>query len=107
MPRRLVSPVVRWWLRSPHRARLTHALAPVVAGLDGTVLDIGGGREAPLDVAWPRTARRVRIDMSARIGPEIVADAASLPIRPGSADAVVICEVLEHVPDPRRVLAEA
>jgi ubiquinone/menaquinone biosynthesis C-methylase UbiE len=33
-------------------------------------------------------------------------DALSLPIRPGSADAVVATAVLEHVEDPNRMLAE-
>jgi SAM-dependent methyltransferase len=36
-----------------------------------------------------------------------VADAVRLPFPSGSVDAVLMCEILEHLPDPRRALAEA
>lgn len=101
------SRLARWWVRSPHRVHLTRGLAPVVRGLAGTVLDVGGGQEAPLDIAWSREARRVRIDLTARAGAEVLGDALRLPVRSGSADGIVMCEVLEHVGDPRAALAEA
>lgn len=38
--------------------------------------------------------------------PQVYADAASLPFADGAVDAVACYEVLEHVPDPERVIAE-
>ena len=103
----LVGRLRRSWLRSGHRVGLTRDLAPTVAGLRGIVLDVGGGREAPLDAVWPAAAHRIRVDAFPHVRPHVVADAAALPFRSGTADAVIICEVLEHLADPRHAIAEA
>jgi SAM-dependent methyltransferase len=97
----------RSWLRSGHRVGLTRDLAPTIAQLHGLVLDVGGGREAPLDAAWPTGVRRVRIDAFPHVRPDVVADAAALPFRSGVADAVVMCELLEHLAEPRRAIDDA
>jgi len=36
----------------------------------------------------------------------LVADVFALPIKPGSMDCIVACEVIEHIPDPALFLAE-
>jgi SAM-dependent methyltransferase len=95
------------WLRSGHRVGLTRDLAPVIGDLRGVVLDVGGGREAPLDASWPAGITRCRIDAFPHIRPDVIADAACLPIRDSSADAVVMCELLEHLAQPRIAIDEA
>src|SRR5207244_3632673 len=47
-----------------------------------------------------------RIDLSERGKPDVVADAGRIPFKDGSVDAVILCEVLEHVSDPAVVIAE-
>jgi SAM-dependent methyltransferase len=103
----IVARLRRSWLRSGHRVGLTRDLAPTIAQLDGLVLDVGGGREAPLDAAWPAAVRRVRVDAFPHVRPDVVADAVALPFRAGVADAVVMCELLEHLAEPRRAIDDA
>jgi SAM-dependent methyltransferase len=103
----LVTKMRRSWLRSSHRVRLTADLAPTIRGLKGVVLDVGGGREAPLDVAWPNEAVRYRVDAFPSIEPQVVGDAMTLPIRTSAVDAVVMCELLEHLPRPALAISEA
>lgn len=80
---------------------------PRIAVLRGTVLDVGGGRHAPHDAAWDPGTRRWRLDIGSAHGPDICADATILPIGDAKLDAVVMFELLEHVPEPARVLQEA
>jgi SAM-dependent methyltransferase len=47
------------------------------------------------------------VNLDPAVGPDIVADAAAVPVTTARADAVVCTELLEHVPDPVQVLAEA
>ena len=51
-------------------------------------------------------ARWVVADMSRANGPDVGADIQALPFRAGAFDAVKATEVLEHVPDVARALAE-
>jgi SAM-dependent methyltransferase len=99
--------LVLFWVRSGHRISLTRDLAPVIKNLEGTVLDVGGGRPAFHDSAWNGKARRIRLDLSARFQPSVVGNALALPFKPASIDAIVMCEVLEHLADPWQALAEA
>jgi SAM-dependent methyltransferase len=105
--RRALRPIVASWLRSAHREQLTTSLGPTIAGLEGRALDVGGGRSAPHDRLWGSKVRRINIDISDRERPAVIADAAALPFSDESMDAVVMCELLEHVPQPRRVVGEA
>jgi SAM-dependent methyltransferase len=105
--RSMVARMRKSWLRSSHRVRLTHDLAPHIGQLKGVVLDVGGGREAPLDAAWPEEAIRYRIDAFPHVRPRLVGDATMLPIRTGSVDGVVMSELLEHVERPGVAMAEA
>jgi SAM-dependent methyltransferase len=97
----------RSWLRSGHRVGLTRDLAPVIRDLSGVVLDVGGGREAPLDASWPARTTRYRIDAFPHINPHVIGDATQLPFADSSADAVVMCELLEHLAEPRAAIDEA
>ncbi|MFD1298902.1 class I SAM-dependent methyltransferase [Lysobacter gummosus] len=84
---------------------------PGVGLISGRVLDVGAGDRwiathlahdadyVALD--YPTTGR----DMY-RARPDVFADAAHLPFADGVFDAVICLEVLEHVPDPQRVLDE-
>jgi len=73
------------------------------------VVDLGGHkstkrgdfdiRQFDLDV--------VCVNRSAEKGADVIADAADLPFAANTFDAALCSELLEHVPDPRRVIAEA
>jgi ubiquinone/menaquinone biosynthesis C-methylase UbiE len=52
-------------------------------------------------------AHRTRLDISPRDRPDVVADARALPSFDGSVDTVVMCEVLEHLPEPAGAIEEA
>jgi SAM-dependent methyltransferase len=73
------------------------------------VIDVGGikGRtrgQFNLD-AYPVQA--IRVNMSPRAEPDVLADAASIPLPTGQADAVILAEVVEHLPEPAGALREA
>jgi SAM-dependent methyltransferase len=84
---------------------------PVVAllldGLDGArLLNLGSGSGSVV-----RPGRLVvnvdHVPPAASGGVFVVADIASLPFRPAAFDGVLLKDVVEHVPDPIAVLAEA
>lgn len=95
-----------WWTRTGHRQRLTRAIVPRIATLRGTVLDVGGGREAAHDVAWDPSVRRIRLDLMTTHHPDLCGDALALPFADGTVDGVAMFEVLEHVADPARAVRE-
>ncbi|MFB6174006.1 MAG: class I SAM-dependent methyltransferase [Halobacteriales archaeon] len=76
------------------------------------VLDVGGGTGRAASALGDR--ERVVLDLSRQmlrrvptgIG-RVLADARSLPVRPGAADAVLVVDALHHLPDVPAVLAEA
>lgn len=104
--RHRVRRIIRYATRSSHRELLTRSLRADVAALRGTVVDIGGGRDAPLGESWTPGTNRVRLDISDRFRPDIVADAAALPLQDASVDGAVMCEVLEHLPLPQVAVDE-
>jgi SAM-dependent methyltransferase len=80
------------------------AVAPLAA--DGLVVDVGCGPGRYLEALAARGANAVGLDLSpgmvdqaARHGPVVVADAARLPLPPGSAAVVVAAHMLYHLPD--------
>lgn len=73
--------------------------------MKGITLDIGGGRKrgefkAPADVTW------VVLDANKELGPYILGDAMSIPVKSNMVDCVKCTELLEHVEHPEMVLDE-
>jgi SAM-dependent methyltransferase len=114
-----------WWqrIRSPDdrrvlRRRLRRAMAGIVAehlaaagaGPSGRVLlDLGCGQMPYRDLFAPHVGRYLGADLPGNPAADLHFDAASgrVPMPDGSADVVLSTQVLEHVPDPERYLAEA
>jgi SAM-dependent methyltransferase len=69
------------------------------AAAEGVILNIGSGNQ-------PRRLDTVNVDMMDYENVDIVCDIHSLPFADNSIDAVVSIAVLEHVREPRQVLAE-
>lgn len=115
---------------SPWRARLVRALYPPMPTLnviaradrariaeaifapDATVLNIGSGARSGCgrwlwESAEARSATVIDIDIVANEDINLIANAECLPLADDAVDAIVLQAVLEHVTDPRTVLAEA
>jgi SAM-dependent methyltransferase len=74
--------------------------------LRGRLLDLGCGDRPYEQLARDAGATwQVAVDRL-EVSPRIAADASSLPFLDGTFDAVLMTEVLEHVPEPGRVLRE-
>lgn len=96
----------QWFVRSVQRNRLRH-----LHYLQGDVLDIGCA-DRSLAKCLPQGCRYVGLDYYATVAafystcPDVFGDACALPVRSACMDGVMLFEVLEHVPDPQKVLAE-
>ncbi len=102
-----------WWFIA--RRKLAVALLDDLARNHGRLLDAGCGAGALLAELAAR-GRAVGVDVAApaiaitrRRGPHALAqaDARDLPFRADVFDAVMLCDVLEHIDDDRRALLEA
>lgn len=92
------------------RRAILGAIDAALPQLHGTLLDVGCG-EMPYReriLAAGRVRRYVGLDLPASgYGvPDLTWDGATIPLGDGSVDAVLATELLEHCPDPARVLAE-
>lgn len=96
-------------MRTFRRTFLDDALTAHLDLFRGRVLDVGGkkvrkrGRFRP-DAAPASSWEYLNLDAESE--PDIVAPAEAIPVEDGRFDAVMLSEVLEHLPDPAAVLAE-
>jgi len=107
------NPVARALMRGFLRT-FEGALPPVAPGV---VLEIGAGEGRLLERVRARypVARCLAVELSPRLAatardatglPYVAQSAEALGVRDGCVDLVIACEVLEHLPDPDRALAE-
>jgi SAM-dependent methyltransferase len=80
-------------------ARLLHALPAV----DGTILELGSGAGFFRDLC----PEAITSEVFACPGIQSVIDARRLPFRDGSLRAIVMTDVMHHISEPGRFLAEA
>jgi SAM-dependent methyltransferase len=90
---------------SYRRKRVDADLAAAAAHFGGRVLDVGGARRRGA-FRPPPGARWVVADLERAHRPDVCADVQALPFRDGAFDAIKATELLEHVPDVGRTLAE-
>jgi len=89
---------------------LDRDLTEATASLTGLVLDLGGEwlqRRGTFRPPKRPDLRWLCINLNPTAALDILADVAHVPFADACADAVVCTEVLEHVPRPERVIAEA
>ena len=92
------------WQRHRTNYALTAPLLP-----PGKVLDLGCGVGHSVDLLAPRSSVGVDLDQEVLDGQEretVVAYMRKLPFKSGEFSSVVAMHSIEHVPDPRRVIAE-
>lgn len=84
------------WLQG---RRLLPLLCREGSAVRGTVVDLGCG-ESPLKPLFSSAARYIRLDRHA-LDPEVVtiSDPTSLPLEPGSVDAIIVARMLGDLPD--------
>ena len=93
----------------PTLARLTldRAFRGAAAHLRlGRVLEVGAGRHHHHRAYLPAGSQYFSLNLLSSEKPTIAGDANALPMRDGSVDAIIMLEVLEHVPHPQQVVAE-
>jgi SAM-dependent methyltransferase len=85
---------------------LQRDLAGPAASLEGRLLDLGCGN-SPYRPLLRAISHYVAYDVSALDSkPEVIGQGTALPFETGSFDSVLSTQVLEHVPDPGRMIAE-
>ena len=100
------------WLDPLHIAKrsLARGMRRAAGHLSGRLLDIGCGVK-PYRAMLPGVTRHIGIERPGTLSRSTVvdawADALALPFAEASFDSVLCNEVLEHVPEPARLLSEA
>ncbi len=94
---------------SYRRALVDGALERLAPAFGGVVVEIGA-KHVPRGSWRPpvgRVRRWLRVNLDPAERPDVVADAAALPLRDGSVDCVVSVEVLQYVAVPDAAMREA
>lgn len=93
-----------------HRKLVNDFLAETQSYIAGRVLDIGGKRispDSPTGFIVRRSRELLVLNMDPQEAPDLLCDAAAIPLPDGHVDCFLLCEVVEHVPEPHAILAEA
>jgi ubiquinone/menaquinone biosynthesis C-methylase UbiE len=75
----------------------------------GNVLDVGGKkteRRGEFRPPMGQVASWKYVNIDASTSPDFCCSAENIPLADGSIDTVLLCEVLEHLEDPEKVLRE-
>lgn len=93
------------------RGRIDTAISEHAHLARGVLLDIGCGTKPYEKVFAPHVERHIGLEYSPESGyrgnkADFCADAAALPLHDGSVDTILCTEVMEHVPDPEKTIAE-
>ncbi|HEY7615507.1 MAG TPA: class I SAM-dependent methyltransferase [Terriglobales bacterium] len=94
------------------KTSVVQALRAALPALHGRVLDVGCGRQPfrNLILSGQNVTGYIGMDLGnnhyAEVVPDLVWDGNSIPLPADSVGSIVCTEVLEHCPDPARVLAE-
>lgn len=97
-----------------NRRLLRGAIDRVLPLLSGAVLDVGCGEMPYRQLILAQVARvnsylglDLPVSHGAGVKPDIEWDGITMPVPASSMDSVILTEVLEHCPEPGRVLREA
>lgn len=86
------------------------AITRLAPAARGSLLDIGCGRKPYRNIFAPYITRHIGIDiptsMHGRDDLDLAGSALSLPLVSGTFDTVLATEVMEHTPNPERMLEE-
>ncbi len=103
--------IIKWYWdgKTLLRANFHEALRRIPL-LTGSIIDVGGTRE-PLSsymsvLAVSETAKCVVVNISPEAHPDLLADAASLPVPDAAYDVALCFNLLEHVLQPDGVMTE-
>ena len=93
------------------RRRIEGAIVSQCKLAHGVLLDVGCGQKPYEKLFAKYTDHYIGMEYSATAGyrgnsAEVYGDAAAIPLSAGSVDTILCTEVLEHVPDPDRVISE-
>lgn len=92
----------RWAMQSQYRT----VCPDLTEYLKGSVLEVGCGDGERVKELQEKGVNAIGFDINPSYG-MMVADAQNIPFRDNSFDAVYSVDVLEHLPDPMKAIAEA